>query len=168
MRKKQHSSRRDFLKAAGALAATPYIFTSTVRANADRPPPSDRIVMAGIGIGNMGRGDMGSFFHRKDVQYVALCDVRQEIREKAKESVDQHYNNHACQIYNDFRELRARPDIDVVHIATPDHWHAIMVIEACRNGKDVYCQKPETLALREGPAMIAAARRYGRVVSGGS
>ncbi len=59
-------------------------------------------------------------------------------------------------------------DIDAVHIATPDHWHAIITIEACRNGKDVFCQKPETLTLREGPLMIAAARRYGRVVSGGS
>ena len=55
-----------------------------------------------------------------------------------------------------------------MHIATPDHWHAIIVIEACRNGKDVYCQKPETRTLREGPLMVAAARRYGRVVSGGS
>src|SRR5262245_21205142 len=168
MRKKQQSTRRDFLKAAGALAATPYIITSTARANADRPPPSDRIVMGGIGIGNMGRGDQGAFLGRKDVQYVALCDVRQEVREKAKENVDNHYQNKDCQIYNDFRELLARPDIDAVHIATPDHWHAIMVIEACRNGKDVYCQKPETLTLREGPLMIAAARRYGRVVSGGS
>ena len=55
-----------------------------------------------------------------------------------------------------------------MHIATPDHWHAIIVIEACRHGKDVYCQKPETRTLREGPLMVAAARRYGRVVSGGS
>jgi hypothetical protein len=64
--------------------------------------------------------------------------------------------------------MLARADIDAVHVATPDHWHAIMVIEACRNGKDVYCQKPETRTLREGPLMVAAARRYSRVVSGGS
>ena len=62
----------------------------------------------------------------------------------------------------------ARTDIDAIHCATPDHWHAIVVIEACRHGKDVYCQKPETRTLREGPLMVAAARRYGRVVSGGS
>ena len=61
-----------------------------------------------------------------------------------------------------------RTDIDAIHCATPDHWHAIVVIEACRNGKDVYCQKPETRTLHEGPLMIAAARRWGRVVSGGS
>lgn len=164
----QKPSRRDFLKTAGAAMAAPYVFTAAARGNADRPPPSDRIVMAGIGIGNMGRGDQGAFLHRPDVQYVALCDVREEVREKSKAVVDGHYRNTDCKAYNDFRELIARPDIDAVHIATPDHWHAILVIEACRHGKDVYCQKPETLTLREGPLMIAAARRYGRVVSGGS
>jgi hypothetical protein len=82
--------------------------------------------------------------------------------------VDKRYDNRDCTQYNDFRELLARDDIDAVHVATPDHWHAIMVIEACRSGKDVYCQKPETRTLREGPLMIEAARRYSRVVSGGS
>ena len=162
------SSRREFLKTAGVALTVPYFFTSKARASADRPPPSDRIVMGGIGIGNMGRGDQGAFLGRKDVQYVALCDVREEFRNNSKAAVDNHYQNKDCQVYNDFRELLARPDIDAVHIATPDHWHAIMVIEACRAGKDVYCQKPETLTLREGPLMIGAARRYGRVVSGGS
>src|SRR5262249_30494628 len=133
-----------------------------------RPAASDRIVMGGIGIGNMGRGDLSDFLHRKDVQYVALCDVREEFRDKAKGTVDGKYNNKDCATYNDFRELLARTDLDAVHIATPDHWHAIIAIEACRQGKDVYCQKPETLTLREGPLMIAAARRYGRVFSGGS
>ena len=116
----------------------------------------------------MGRGDQGAFLNRKDVQYVAMCDVREAVRERSKAAIDEHYGNSDCRTYNDFRELLARPDIDAVHIATPDHWHAIITIEACRNGKDVFCQKPETLTLREGPLMIAAARRYGRVVSGGS
>jgi predicted dehydrogenase len=134
----------------------------------DIPPASDRIVMGGIGIGNMGRGDQGAFLGRADVQYVAACDVRTGARDKAKAKVDEHYKNTDCQAYNDFRELLARTDIDAVHVATPDHWHAIIVIQACRNGKDVYCQKPETRTLREGPLMIEAARRYSRVVSGGS
>lgn len=166
------TSRRKFLKTAGATGAAafgvPFIITSSALGNAERPAASDRIVMGGIGIGNMGRGDMGAFLGRGDVQYVAVCDVREEFRNQAKDRADGHYKNKDCQAYNDFRELLARSDIDAVHIATPDHWHAIMVIEACRHGKDVYCQKPETLTLREGPLMIAAARRYGRVVSGGS
>ena len=162
------TDRRAFLKAAAAAAAGPYLFTSAAPGDDNRPPPSERIVMGGIGIGNQGRGDLGAFLARKDVQYVAVCDVRKGARDDAKSRVDQHYGNKDCKAYNDFRELLARPDIDAVHVATPDHWHAILVIEACRHGKDVYCQKPETRTFREGPLMVEAARRYGRVVSGGS
>ena len=161
-------TRREFLKTAAAAVAVPYVITSAALGAEDIPPASERIVMGGIGIGNMGRGDQGAFLGRPDVQYVAVCDVRKNVRDQAKQKVDDRYKNTDCQAYNDFRELLARTDIDAVHVATPDHWHAIQVIEACRNGKDVYCQKPETRTLREGPLMIEAARRYSRVVSGGS
>jgi len=162
------ATRRDFLKSASAAVAAPYVITSAALGNQDRAPASDRIVMGGIGIGNMGSGDQGAFLGRGDVQYVAVCDVRKEVRERAKSRTDDRYKNSDCRAYNDFRELLARDDIDAVHVATPDHWHAILVIEACRSGKDVYCQKPETRTLREGPLMVEAARRYSRVVSGGS
>ena len=168
---KLYPSRRQFLQtagAAGAALAVPYFVPATSLGAGDRPAPSDRIVMAGIGIGNMGSGDQNNFLGRGDVQYVAVCDVRGEWRGKAKDRVDKKYNNTDCKDYVDYREIIARDDIDAVHIATPDHWHALMVIDACRSGKDVYCQKPETRTLREGPLMIEAARRYGRVVSGGS
>jgi predicted dehydrogenase len=168
---KQHPSRRQFLQtagAAGAALAVPYFVPSSSLGNDERSAPSERIVMGGIGIGNMGNGDQDNFLKRKDVQYVAVCDVKTEKRDGAKGKVDKHYENKDCKDYVDFREVLSRPDIDAVHVATPDHWHALMVIEACRNGKDVYCQKPETRTLREGPLMIEAARRYGRVVSGGS
>jgi hypothetical protein len=165
---RQHPSRRQFLKSAGAAVAAPYVITSAALGNQDRPPASERIVMGGIGIGNMGTGDQGADLGRGDVQYVAVCDVRHGVRDAAKGRVDDRYKNGDCKAYNDFRELLARDDIDAVHVATPDHWHAIIVIEACRAGKDVYCQKPETRTLREGPLMVEAARRYGRVVSGGS
>jgi hypothetical protein len=168
MSSSKRPSRRDFLKTTGAAFGVPYVITSAALGNSQRPAASDRIVMGGIGIGNMGRGDQWGFLERKDVQYVAMCDVREEVRQRSKATIDKHYGNNDCRTYNDFRELLARPDIDAVHIATPDHWHAIITIEACRHGKDVFCQKPETLTLREGPLMIAAARRYGRVVSGGS
>ena len=163
------ANRREFLTAAAAAAvACPYVITSSALGAPGRPAASERIVMGGIGIGNMGSGDQGAFLGRGDVQYVAVCDVRKGVREGAKARTDKHYNNRDCNAYNDFRELVGRTDIDAIHCATPDHWHAIVVIEACRNGKDVYCQKPETRTLREGPLMVAAARRYGRVVSGGS
>ena len=168
MGKYTNPNRRDFMKTASTAIALPYVITSSALGDAERPPASDRIVMGGIGIGNMGRGDLGAFLGRSDVQYVAVSDVRTNARKQAQGRVDKHYNNKDCTDYNDFRELLAREDIDAVHVATPDHWHAIRVIEACRHGKDVYCQKPETLTLREGPLMVDAARRYGRVVSGGS
>src|SRR3954464_6173367 len=165
---RKRPTRRDFLKTAGAAFGVPFIITSSALGNSERPPASDRIVMGGIGIGNMGRGDQGDFLGRKDVQYVAMCDVREAVRNESKGRIDEHYRNKDCKAYSDFRELLARPDIDAVHIATPDHWHALIAIEACRHGKDVFCQKPETRTLREGPLMVKAARRYGRVVSGGS
>lgn len=169
--KNHQTTRRDFLKTTGLTTAAigfPTIISSSVLGRGATPPPSERIVMGGIGIGNMGRGDLGNFLNNPGVQYVAVCDARKGALNDAKGRVDKQKNNKDCAAYGDFRELLARPDIDAVHVATPDHWHAIMVIEACRNGKDVYCQKPETRTLREGPLMVEAARRYGRVVSGGS
>ncbi len=171
MRKFESTTRRDFLKVAGVTGvavAAPYVITSAALGNDKRPPASDRIVMGGIGIGNQGSGDQGAFLGRGDVQYVAVCDVEANHRNAARDHANGRYNNKDCKTYVDFRELLARDDIDAIHFATPDHWHALVVIEACRHGKDVYCQKPETKTLREGPLMVAAARRYGRVVSGGS
>jgi predicted dehydrogenase len=168
---KKHSpgaNRREFLKTAAGAVALPYVITSSALGADGRPPASERIVMGGIGIGSMGGGDQGNLLGRNEVQYVAVCDVRKNVREGCVDRINQRYNNKDAKGYNDFRELLARKDIDAVHVATPDHWHASIVIEACRAGKDAFCQKPETRTLREGSLMVKAARRYGRVVSGGS
>ncbi len=162
------ASRRDFLKTAASAVAVPYVITNAALGNQDRAAASERIVMGGIGIGNMGGGDQGNFLGRGDVQYVAACDVKKGPRENSKNRVNQRYSNTDCKVYNDFREVLARTDIDAVHIATPDHWHANIIAAACQSGKDVYCQKPETRTLREGGLLVEIARRYGRVVSGGS
>jgi hypothetical protein len=161
-------SRRAFLKASAAVVALPCLIPASALGKDGRPAPSERVVMGGIGLGNQGGGDMGAFLGRSDVQYVAVCDAKQSVREGSKRRADQRYGDTGCAIYRDYRELLARKDLDAVHVATPDHWHAIIVIEACRQGKDVYCQKPESLTIREGRAMVDAARRYGCVVSGGS
>jgi hypothetical protein len=161
------TSRRDFLK-LGAAAALAAPFVLTAKGAAAVTPPSKRIVMGGVGIGKMGSGDLRSYLGFPEVQMVAVCDVRKLHRDQAKDAVDQKYGNKDCIAYNDFRELIARDDIDAIHIATPDHWHATIAIEAMRHGKDVYCQKPESLTIREGRQMVEAARRLGRVFSGGS
>jgi hypothetical protein len=165
------TTRRQFIKAAGLAStalAMPTFIPASVLGREGAIPPSERIVVGGIGLGNQGGGDFGTFLGRGDVQYVAVCDVRKKVRDAKKAQVDDRYKSKDCAAYNDFRELLARPDIDAVHVATPDHWHTIIVTEACRHGKDVFCQKPETLTLREGPLMVEYARRYNRVVSGGS
>jgi len=163
------TTRRNFLKAAAATTiAAPYFIPGSALGADGRAAPSNRIVMGCIGPGNMGFGDMNTYTGMPDVQMVAVCDVRKATRERAKEAVDKKLNNTDCKAFVDFRELLARPDIDAVNIATPDHWHAVITVAACRAGKDVFCQKPESLTIREGRAMVEAARRYNRVVSGGS
>jgi hypothetical protein len=124
--------------------------------------------MATIGCGGQGTGDLAGFLGFPEVRMVAVCDVVPEHRERAKQKVDEKYKNKDCKAYGDFRDVLARDDIDAVLIGTPDHWHAIITIEACKAGKDVYCEKPECLTIREGRAMVDAVRRYGRVFSGGS
>ncbi len=161
-------ARRDFLKAAGLAVAAPYFIPGSALGAEGRPAASERIVMGTIGTGGQGTGDMHGFMGFPQVQMVAVCDVVPDHRENAKKGVDQRYGNQDCKTYNDFRELLGRDDIDAVLIGTPDHWHAIVTIEAARHGKDVYCEKPECLTIREGRAMVEAVRRYGRVFSGGS
>ncbi|MDQ2730435.1 MAG: Gfo/Idh/MocA family oxidoreductase, partial [Armatimonadota bacterium] len=161
-------SRRQFLKASAAVVAFPYVVPAAALGKDGHTAPSNRIVMGGIGIGNQGSGDQGAFLGRGDVQYVAVADVKGEVRDGCKQRIDQHYGDTGSTMYNDFRELLARRDIDAVHIATPDHWHAIIAIAACHQGKDVFCQKPESLTIHEGRAMVQATRQFARIMSGGS
>jgi len=169
-------SRRDFLRGAGAaVAAGPWILPAASRGQDATPAAGDRITMGCIGVGGMGRGNMGAFMGFKQVQMVAVCDVDAKSREDARQAVEKHYAQDkesgvwkGCAAYNDFRELLAREDIDAVCIATPDHWHALIAIEAAKRGKDIYCEKPMTLTIAEARALVTAVRRYGRVFQTGS
>src|SRR5262245_55044893 len=146
------TSRRDFLKATGAATA-PLLLPALASGQGGRPAPSERITMATIGCGGQGTGDMSGFMGDPGVQMGAVCDPVPSHRERAKKVVDDRYRNKDCRAYNDFRDVLARNDIDAVLIGTPDHWHAIITIEACKAGKDVFCEKPESLTVREGRAM---------------
>ena len=162
-------TRRSALKAVGAAAAAaPYVITSTALGADDRAPASERLVMAGIGMGGQGQGDLGQFRRNSDVQVVAVCDVKHANLNRVKGAVDGQYGNTDCVATTDYREILARDDIDLILCATPDHWHAQVTIDACKAGKDVYCEKPLSLTIREGRKMVQAARRYGRVFSSGS
>ena len=166
--KGKQTTRRQFLRGALAAAAAPWVIPASALGRDGKPAPSNRLVVGCIGIGGRGNSDMGGFLGFSEVQVVAVCDVWKNKREAARAQVNRHYGSEGCTAHDDFREITARPDIDAVMIATPDHWHAAISIDAMRNGKDVFCEKPETLTVREGRAMVEAARRYGRVFSGGS
>lgn len=160
--KKNATTRRRFLgQIAAAISLPLFVQSKAFGAN-------DRINMGFIGMGNQGRRDLRGFMNFPEVRAVAVCDVRSEYLNNARDQVNKRYDNKDCKTYKDWRDVIARDDIDAIHIATPDHWHAVISIAAMKAGKDVFCQKPETLTIREGWEMVKVARRYSRVFSGGS
>ena len=169
VRQARRYGRRGFLKAAaGAAVAFPAFVRPSALGKAGDTAASERITMGVVGVGGRGSGVMGGFLNFREVRVLAVCDVDKGHLDRAKGSVDKRYGSQDCATCGDFREVTGRDDIDAVLVATPDHWHAIPAIDACRHGKDVYCEKPLSLTIREGRAMVEAARAHGRVFSGGS
>jgi predicted dehydrogenase len=177
--KRRKMNRRQFLRTAaiggGAAAAAaagalgfPTIVKAATLGKGGAVAPSNRIVMAGVGFGMQGPGNMQSFLEKPEVQWVAVCDLDTEHLAEARDTVNKKYGNTACATYHDFRELFQRKDLDAVSIAVPDHWHAVLEISALRAGLDVYGEKPLTHNLREGRALCEAVKRYGRVWQTGS
>ena len=170
------ATRRRFLADTAAVlagvVAAPLVIPSSAL-GLDRPAPSERITLGFVGLGWKGlQGCAGSLFRHflenPITEPLALCDVNINCCKDAKATAESQYGRKSCMMTQDFRQVCERPDIDAMVIATPDHWHAIITVLACRNGKDVYCEKPLSLTIREARAMVAAARRYGRVVQTGS
>lgn len=163
--------RREFLRramAGGATMAMPAIIPSSALGLGQRKAPSERIVIAGIGIGRRGRNLIDFLLPESDVQIVADADVRRERREEVKRVVDAHYGNGDCKIYRDYREVLARPDIDAVVIATGNRWHTMASIHAARAGKDIYCEKPISMTISESKALAATMEQYGTVFQAGT
>ena len=163
------TGRRQFLTAtlkAGALLAGPIVLPGFVLGKDRAVPPSEQIVMGGIGIGGRGSYDIGCFMQEPDVRIVACCDVRADRRAAVKRAIDAKYGKD-CAAYRDFRELLARRDIDAVLITTGSNWHALLSIYAAKAGKDVYCEKPCSKTIVESVALADAFRRSGRVFQGG-
>ena len=167
----ERNTRREFLRGAavaGAVVGFPTIIPAAARGADGAVAPSNRIVMGFIGVGSKGTSNMRGFLTLKDVQVVAVCDVDQTHRERAKEAVDDKYGDLGCAAYLDFRELIGRGDLDAVGLAMPDHWHAIPAIAALRAGLDAYGEKPLARSIREARAIVNAAERYDRVWQTGS
>ena len=158
-------SRRGFLR--GTLAASlPFAVPSMLRAAA--PPPSKRLNLAVIGTGGQGSGHARVWAGLPESRLVAVCDVNRKHAEQAKANADSAQGDKSCAIYQDFRELLARADIDAVSIAVPDHWHALIALAAIRAGKHVYLEKPVAYTVEEGRALVDAVRRYGAVLQNGT
>jgi predicted dehydrogenase len=124
--------------------------------------------MGAVGLGNQGMHNLKNFLTHNDLHVLAVCDVDTNHRLRAKQTVDSAYNNKDCSTYNDFRRILAREDIDTLMIATPDHWHAIISIEAAKAGKDIYCEKPISLTVAEGRAVADTMKRCGTVYQSGT
>jgi len=157
-------SRRTFLRAAAGAVAFPMIVSPRALGLNGSVAPSNRITMGFIGCGGRMGGVMSAFLQNKDVQPLAICDVWRNNRE----AVCQRLKLEPQASYNDFRELVARPDIDAVAIASPDHWHVLHSIHAMEAGKDVYCEKPLSNTVAEGRALVETATRYGAVFQHGT
>ncbi|HUT94036.1 MAG TPA: Gfo/Idh/MocA family oxidoreductase [Thermoguttaceae bacterium] len=152
------TSRRRFFrlmgKAASAALAVPYLVPGGVLARSGSAGANDRIGVGYIGLG--ARGNHILHHLPDDAQIVAVCDV--DARRVARVA-----EGHDYATYGDYRELLDNQDVDAVVITTPDHWHALQAIHACQAGKDVFCDKPLSLTVREGRAMVDAARRYNTI-----
>lgn len=161
-------SRRTFLCGVGATLAAPYIIPASAMGADGNTAPSKRINIGVVGTGSQAGGLTENAIRHKNTRIIALCDVDKKRLADAKKLVDDYYNNQDCATHSDFRELLARKDIDAVIVATPDHWHALICIEAARQGKDIYCEKPLTWSLGEGQAVVKAVQDNKRVFQVGS
>ncbi|MCP4453642.1 MAG: Gfo/Idh/MocA family oxidoreductase [Planctomycetes bacterium] len=176
MKNNRSMNRRSFLRQGvatlGAMSAFPSIVPSAVFG---ATAPSNRINMGMIGMGLMMGGHLNGMLGRSDVQVMAVCDVKTHKREQAQTRVNSRYAQQTasgtyrgCDAYNEYERICERPDIDAVFVITPDHWHAMCSLAAIKAGKDVYCQKPMTLTIREGRLMSDACKQYGTVFQVGS
>ena len=157
-------SRRRFLTAGvTALGLTPMAWLRAQDAS-----PNDEIHMGIIGCGGMGTGNMRNFLNIPGVRVVAVCDVDARNADSARRLVDGHYQNQDCKVFADYRQLLQHPGLDVISLATPDHWHARIGIDCAQAGLDVYGEKPFAWGLAEGRALVDALASRQRVWQTGS
>jgi predicted dehydrogenase len=164
-------NRRQFLRrnlsAVFALSAAPAFFPSAVFAG-ETASPNSRIQVGCIGCGPQGRGVMGNFLAHVDCRVIAVCDVARRNLNEALSQVNQKYGDHACATYDDYQELLDRKDVDAVLIASPDHWHVAMAIDAARAGKDIYLEKPMGLSVAEDQELRKVVRKEHRIFQFGT
>lgn len=160
-------SRRNFLGVVAGACAAPLLVPNTVFGQ-DGTAPNERLNVVFIGVGNRGNEVIGDFGGNRGTRITGVCDCYTAHAERGRDKVNNIYRNKDCKIYPKYEEVLEDKAVDVVVVTTPDHWHTKMTVEACKAGKDVYCEKPLTLTLAEGKHIVAAARKYNRVCTSGS
>ncbi|MBO6524125.1 MAG: Gfo/Idh/MocA family oxidoreductase [Balneolaceae bacterium] len=174
-KKSNKTNRKEFLKKTALGLASISIVPRFVLGGKGYTAPSDKITIGFIGNGKQGTILANPFIGLNDTQIIACSDVDSVKQTKFMEWANRKYaeaSNHStyygCRAYADYEDILERDDIDAVIVCTPDHWHAIPVIKALNAGKDVYCEKPLSLTVEEGRAMVNAAKRNNRVTQTGS
>jgi predicted dehydrogenase len=171
MQNSKRITRRGFMKktiGTAGVISFPYIVRPSALGKAGEVAASKRITVGCVGVGPQGSAVMGNFLAQKDVRVVAVSDVKSNVREAAQNSVNKYYQDTGCAAYNDFRELIGRDDIDVVLVATCDHWHVLVALAAVKAGKDVYVEKPLGISIEQDQALRAAVHRHGRIFQFGT
>ena len=164
--------RRKFLQQSsmlvGATAFSSLLGNDVFAIFKNRIMPSDQINIGAIGINGMGWSNVKAALKVKGVNLIALCDVDKNVLDKRlAELTTMGIDASKIKTYNDYRPLLDQKDIDAVIIGTPDHWHALQMIHACEAGKDVYVEKPVGNSIIECRTMVAAQKRYNKVVQAG-
>ena len=159
------NTRRQWMQGAAlAAAGAPMIVKASTLGRGGATAPSDRVTVANIGLGWMGfDGHVKDFVKVKGAQTVAVCDIDETHLTDAKAYIDKAYGDQGCTPYHAFEEVLMRRDIDAVSIAVPDHWHALIAVQAARAKKDIYCEKPLAHTFHEGLMMVEESQRQGRV-----
>jgi len=161
-------SRRRFLAATGFAVAAPTIIPASALGRGAQAAPSERITLGVVGWGMQGPGNTDAFLRLKDCQVVAACDIDQNHRKAAVDTINGHYGNNDCKSYHDYHEMMARKDIDAVMLAVPDNWHALISTEAAKNKKDIYGEKPLARTIAEQQAIVKAVQSNKRIWQTGS
>ena len=150
-------SRRRFLGGAAAAVAAPLIIPRSVLGDETTPGANEKLAIGCVGIGKMMYGDhLPHYLRMNNVKIVAVCDVDTTRREAGKKRADDAYGNSDCAAYINYHDILERDDIDAVACATPDHWHAMVILDTCKAGKDMYCEKPLTNNLVEAKKVMDA------------
>lgn len=161
-------TRRQFLKGTAVVLGMPTIIPASALGKNGTVAPSNRIVLGGVGLGPRGREDLRAFLQQPEVQFVMIADPQAVRQEVVRVMANRHYNNQDCAKTADMFHVYDRKDIDAVLIATGDRWHALATILAVKAGKDVYCEKPCSMTIRESQELADAVNRYGRVFQAGT